>query len=413
MASSRSLEAFLGKAFLGRGLGPLLLLTALLLLGACGTTQTGTAPQAEQPPEPVEAPEPLRPAGMTEDGKIAIGFMAPLSGPQAPVGQALLQAAQMAFLDNADTDAALIVADTQGSAPGAARAARELIDQGAAIIIGPLFASSVRTAGPLAQNAGVPMLAFSNDDSVAAPGVYTLGLSPSAQVERVVDYAARNGLLRFAAFAPSDRYGQLAVSALRKAAGEVPLQVTNVAFYAADASDVDPVAKDFGRQLELYDAVLLPDGGQRLLGVAPYLPYYDVGPPEIRFLGTQRWDDPAVAREDSLSGGWFAAPDPEPWAAFQRRYESLYDQGAPRIASLGYDATAIASVLARGQGTGFDPIQVYSQQTLTQDGGFFGIDGIFRLRPDGTVERGLAILESQRGGAVVIEPAPQSFGVAF
>jgi branched-chain amino acid transport system substrate-binding protein len=159
--------------------------------------------------------------------------------------------------------------------------------------------------------------------------------------------------------------------------------------------------------------VLLPDGGQRLLGIVPYLPYYDVGPPEVRFLGTQRWDSPEVAREEALSGGWFAAPDPQSWADFQNRYASLYQEGAPRIASLGYDAAAIASVLARGLAPGADPSDAFRQEALTQSGGFFGIDGIFRLLPDGKVERGLAILEMQRGGPVVIEPAPQSFDAFF
>ncbi len=118
-------------------------------------------------------------------------------------------------------------------------------------------------------------------------------------------------------------------------------------------------------------------------------------------------------REETLTGGWFAAPDPQPWADFARRYQQVYGEGAPRVASLGYDATAIAAVFARGKRAGFDPKQVYSREALTQDGGFFGIDGIFRLRRDGTVERGLAVLEMQPSGPTVIEPAPQSFGAAF
>lgn len=396
-----------------RRLAWLALLTGLALaLAACGTPQGGQ--QQGQQSQPVEAPpEPEAPEGLTEDGKIGIGFLAPLTGPQAGVGQAILQAAQMAFLDNADEGSALLVANSGANAASAARATQELIDQGAAIIIGPLFADSVRAAAPVAQRAGVPLLAFTNDDSVAQPGVFALGLSPAAQVERVVDYAARNGLLRFGVFAPDDRYGRLAVGALQQAAGRPPLQVTEVAYYSADAQEIDAQARAFSQGAGSFDAVLLPDGGQRLLGVAPYLPYYDVAQPEIRFLGTQLWENADIAREETLHGGWFAAPDPDAWAGFARRYSQLYGDSPPRVASLGYDATAIAAVFARGQVQGFDAQQVYGRQALTQDGGFFGIDGIFRLRADGTVERGLAVLELQRGGPVVIEPAPQSFGAAF
>ena len=412
MASKRVIALEQPAAVL-RHLAWLALLGGLALtLAACGTPQ-GNQQQGQQS-QPVEAPpEPQRPEGLTEDGKIGIGFLAPLTGPQSGVGQAILQAAQMAFLDNADEGAALLVADSGGNAATAARATQDLIDRGAAIIIGPLFAESVRAAAPVAQRSGVPLLAFTNDDSVAQPGVFALGLSPSAQVERVVDYAARNGLLRFGAFAPDDRYGRLATSALQQAAGRPPLQVTEIAYYSSTAEEIDAQARAFSRGAGSYDAVLLPDGGQRLLGVAPYLPYYDVAQPEIRFLGTQLWENTDIAREETLHGGWFAAPDPQAWADFARRYDQLYGEGPPRVASLGYDATAIAAVFARGQVQGFDAGRVYSRAALTQDGGFFGIDGIFRLLDDGTVERGLAILELQRGGPVVIEPAPQSFSAAF
>ena len=51
-----------------------------------------------------------------------------------------------------------------------------------------------------------------------------------------------------------------------------------------------------------------------------------------------------------------------------------------------------------------------SKHALTQGAGFVGVNGIFRLRADGTNERGLAIAQIQSGRAVVVDPAPRSFG---
>ena len=123
----------------------------------------------------------------------------------------------------------------------------------------------------------------------------------------------------------------------------------------------------------------------------------------MRYLGTALWNDPRLGTEPTLVGGWFAAPTPRLWDNFKARYQQSFGSAPPRIASLAYDATALAAVLAQQPGGGF------RQETLAQRGGFVGIDGIFRFLPSGEVERGLAVMELQRGEVRVIDPAPQSF----
>jgi hypothetical protein len=157
-----------------------------------------------------------------------------------------------------------------------------------------------------------------------------------------------------------------------------------------------------------FDSILLPASGQQLLSVAPLLAYYDVDPSEVRFLGTSLWEDPQLLKEPTLEGGWFPAPPPGLWKSFQDRYEESFGGKPPRVASLGYDAVALAAVLAqRGAASGsFLP---YTQEAIAQPLGFAGIDGIFRFLPDGNVQRGLAVLEIQRAGFVERDPAPGSF----
>jgi hypothetical protein len=47
---------------------------------------------------------------------------------------------------------------------------------------------------------------------------------------------------------------------------------------------------------------------------------------------------------------------------------------------------------------------------LTNPSGFAGIDGLFRFRPDGTNERGLAVMKVTTGGGVPVAGSPKSFG---
>jgi branched-chain amino acid transport system substrate-binding protein len=152
------------------------------------------------------------------------------------------------------------------------------------------------------------------------------------------------------------------------------------------------------------DAVLLPEGGARLRALAPLLPFFDIDPRAVKFLGTGLWDDAGLGSEPALVGGWYAGPSPEGFADFARRFEQAFGRRPPRLASLAYDATALAGILAKQEdGT------MFSEEMLTIPDGFAGYDGIFRFRSDGLVDRGLAVLEIQRRGSRVIDPAPASF----
>ncbi|MGH6980975.1 MAG: penicillin-binding protein activator, partial [Stellaceae bacterium] len=138
--------------------------------------------------------------------------------------------------------------------------------------------------------------------------------------------------------------------------------------------------------------------------LAPYLAYYKIDTDKIHLLGTGLWDDATLGTEASLLHGWYAAPDPQGRASFVRRFTDAEGHAPPRLATLAYDATALAAVLAKNP-AGPD----YSASSLTNPSGFVGLDGVFRLNQDGLVERGLAVLEVDRGGPRVIDPAPQSF----
>jgi hypothetical protein len=157
-----------------------------------------------------------------------------------------------------------------------------------------------------------------------------------------------------------------------------------------------------------FDAILLPASGQQLLSVAPLLAYYDVDPSEVRFLGTSLWEDPQLLNEPTLQGGWFPAPPPSLWKAFRDRYRQSFGDTPPRVASLAYDAVALAAVLdQRGEREG--AYIAYTQDAITQSLGFAGIDGIFRFLPSGQVQRGLAVLELRQAGFIERDPAPSSF----
>ncbi len=404
-------------------------------------------------PAPPQAAVPAAPAAATKGtelrappeaaGAIRVALLLPLSGTHGELGRALLDAAQIALFDLAGPQLELLPRDTQGTPEGALAAVDGALEQGAQLILGPLFSTSVAAVANPARERGVNLLAFSNDRTVAGRGVYLLGFMPDQQVERVVRYAADQGIWRFAALTPESAYGTTLVESLRhtslrhggtvvqvesypEAAEEFFEPVQRLANYSRryqalqaekarlKARDDDDAKIALGRiegadtlgELE-FQAVLMGEGGERLKAIAPLLPFYDIDPGKVRFLGTGLWDNPTIGREPALVGGWFASPEPAAAAAFGERFKATYGYAAPRIASLAYDATALAAVLALGE-SGVD----FSARALEAPSGFAGIDGIFRFGPDGLARRGLAVIEIRPQGLKVIDPAPTSFQAA-
>ena len=357
------------------------------------------------------------PTGSTlSAASVKVGLLLPFSksGDGAQIATALKQAAELALFDVSGANIALIPKDTLGTAQGAAAAAQAAVREGAELLLGPLYAAEVQAVAPVARQANVPVLAFSSDRKVAGNGVYLLSFLAGADVDRVITFAASNGKRTFAALVPQTPYGALVEQAFQAAVKRAGGRIAAIERYAVDANAVaEPVNRlkaDFlaaQKSGAPIDALLIPGGQDVLPIVSPMLPYNAIDAKTVKLLGTGGWDYPSIGQEAGLTGGWFAGPDPAVWKDFAARYAKNYGAAPARLATLGYDAVTLALALAANV-----PGQRFTSETLTRPSGFAGLDGLFRLRPDGTSERGLAILEVTKFGPHVVDAAPSAFNVA-
>jgi ABC-type branched-subunit amino acid transport system substrate-binding protein len=305
----------------------------------------------------------------------------------------------------------LVPKDTRGTAEGARLAAESALQDGAELIVGPLFAQEVSAAAPVARQGGVPMIAFSSDEKVAGGGVYLLSFLAGRDVPRIVSFALSRGKRNFAELIPQSAYGRIAETAFARAitggGGQAAVRAT---FPTDDSTAMLGPVREVANAIKSgqpVDALFLPAGREDLPSLAPLLASADLSSARVQFIGTGQWDYPNIGGDRALVGGWYPAPDPRGWSNFVQRYSKTYGGAPPRIASLAYDAVSLAVSLSPNP-----PGQRYTTAQLTRASGFSGIDGLFRLLPDGTSERGLAILEVSEGGPRVIDPAPSSFTTA-
>jgi ABC-type branched-subunit amino acid transport system substrate-binding protein len=373
--------------------------------------------------QPAPPPMPPQPAGPSGPAKVAL--LVPLSGPNAALGQAILNAAQMALFETGGAQLTLLPRDTKGTADGAAAAAHAAVAEGVRLILGPLLATEVQAVRPIARDAHINVIAFSTVTDLAGGNTFLMGFLPRQEVEREVGYARQREITRFAVLAPDTPYGHVMADALRDTASAAGGTVAKVAFYdprSGDASaavarlmpgsvappPADPTAPNQAvpppPAVPSFDALLLPEGGTQLKEIAHALTAAGLDTKATRLLGSGLWDVPGIGSEPALDGGWFAASPPEVRRGFEQTYRATYGHEPPRLASLGYDAAALASALARGESG-----QPFSTEAILNPNGFSGVDGLFRFTPQGLVQRGLAVLEVEPQGNIMVSPAPQSF----
>lgn len=377
------------RAILTRGLA----LAAAAFLAGCETVPTaGGGPR-------IDASAPVAVALLVPGG----------AGGDALVSRSLENAARMAIADLGNVQIDLKVYSTGGNASGASAAASQAADDGAKIILGPLYSEAANAAGLAVANRGINVLSFSNNAAIAGGNVFVLGNTFDNTASRLASFAASRGkgdIFVVNARTTAEEIGRDAI--LRSINGSRARVAGNASFDFSQQGIVAAVP-EISQQIQASGAnavFFTSDNDGAMSFLAQLLPENGIGAPNHQFIGLTRLDVPPEAlSQPGLQGAWMALPDPQLNASFRDRYAAAYGSQPHPLAGLSYDGiAAIGALVGRGKS------DALTRSALTQGSGFVGVNGIFRLMDNGTNQRGLAVGQIQNNQVIVIDPAPRSFG---
>ncbi|MCI5098070.1 MAG: penicillin-binding protein activator [Rhodobacteraceae bacterium] len=342
---------------------------------------------------------------------VPVALLVPRGSGQASdavLAQSLENAARLAIADLQNVQIDLRVYDTAGSPTTAAASATQAVNDGARIILGPVYGEAANAAGLAVASRNVNVLSFSNNATIAGGNLFILGPTFDNTARRLASYAARNGRGDMLVVHGNDVAGQLGRNAIQQAAGQTSARVTGVVPYELSQQGVInavPTIRSQTEQTGSSSIFFTSTTAGALPLLSQLLPEAGVDPTQTQFIGLTRWDIPTQTLSlPGVQGGWFAMPDPVMAQRFRDRYQGAYGAAPHPIGGLAYDGIAAIGALV-----GAGKSDALTGGALTQSAGFQGVGGIFRLRPDGTNERGLAVATIQDKQVVIIDPAPSSF----
>jgi len=287
--------------------------------------------------------------------------------------------------------------------------ATKAVDDGAKIILGPFFALEANAAGVAVAARGVNVLSFSNNPDVAGANVFILGQTFDSTARRLAGYAVSNGKNRIMIIHDPDPAGQIGMAAIQRAVTGAGGSVAAVGTYEFSQNGIVQAVPGIVASAKSSGAnalFLTADNSGALPLLSQMLMENGINPASTQYIGLARWDiPPATLALPGVQGAWFALPDPSTNQQFQARYQAAYGDVPPIYAGFAYDGIAAIGAVTKTGGAG-----ALTAASLTQSAGFVGVGGIFRLRADGTTDRGLAVAQIQNGTLVVVDAAPGNFG---
>ena len=369
--------------------------SALALVASC-TTATGPIVVSDGP-----MIDPTQP--------VQVALLIPKSYEKtASIAESLEQAAQMAIADLGDIRIDLRVFDTGGNPEQAALVARQAVQEGAKIILGPLLAENAKAVGAAVADSGVNVLSFSNNASIAGNNVFVLGPTFNNTANRLVSYAASQGKTKAVIVHPRTLEGELGKAALENATQSSTLEIVAIeAFEFSQKGVIDSVAKIKAKMLEAEaDTLFLAANAARALPLlVQLLPEAGINPKEVQYIGLSLDIPRQIIELAGFQNSWIASPNRQVSANFSSRFTEGFGSPPHQLAGLAYDGlAAIGALVKTGQKN------AVTKTALTQASGFQGVSGAFRLLADGTNERALAIAKIERKKVILIDVAPVSFG---
>ncbi len=345
-----------------------------------------------------------------------VGLLLPLSGEFYQIGKSLLNSAQLALEKTKNENLKFYLVDTENEGQ-LYQNISYLISNEIDLVLGPVFTNNVMKVKEYFSDEEIPIITFSNNSEVGERNIYVFGLTIEDELNRIYEYSNERGINKFAVVAPDNQFGKKLKNEINKIHNKNNNSSSEFIFYPTENPDYYKIAREVSnydkRKLDLdnrvkflkelktesslkelkllkkkdtlgeldFEAVLvIARSFSELTNFISILPYYDVDPKKIQFMGNSTWGKELILKEPSMKNSYFSSLDLNGQSRFKKEYRNIFKNNPHSLATLAYDLVGLISSLNIEH-------KNITKEILHSDLGYIGINGWFRFDESGRVER--------------------------
>jgi len=335
-------------------------------------------------------------------GPVRIAVLLPLSatGAEGERARSALDAMTLAASDLGGDALTVSVRDTGGAQGHTRSLATDEVGKRAAVVIGPSDAAGAAELSAIKGQKRPPFLTLASSGG-QGPGTYALPLSEAdsaaAALVAAIGEGKRHVALLIGEGAAAAEVEKRLSAAVLKNGGVIEARARYRNTPESIAAAVKAVADAESRP----EVIVIANGSEPAAPLAAALSAAKLKPGLL--IGTSAWTQADIA-SGSVEGALIASVDRSEMSPMVERFRQAYGREPQLLEAFAYDAMALSAGLARAAGeAGF------ALQNLTNPQGFRSTTGVFRLMPDGSVQRLLALHRVTKGKLKRVGEAQPSF----
>jgi len=352
-----------------------------------------------------------------KDDKIfRIGLLLPLSGEFYQIGKSLLDSAQLALEKTSNKNLEFYIVDT-GNEDQLFKNLSYLTINNVDLILGPVFTNTVLKVKEYLDDRSIPIITFSNNSDLSNRNVYVFGLTIEDELNSIYEYSVVRGINKFAVIVPDNKYGNKVKNEINRFHNINNNSSSQFIFYPTKDPDYYKIAREVSNyderklhldnrikllkelqsesslkelkllknrdtlgELDFEAIIIIARSFSELTNFISILPYYDVDPKKVKFIGNSIWGKELILKEPSMRNSYFSSLDLNARKKFREEYKKIYKDNPHSLAALAFDLVGLISSLNIEHNK-------ITKEILHSNSGYIGINGWFRFDESGKVER--------------------------
>ena len=359
--------------------------------------------------------------GHTNEEKIKIGLLVPMSGEKNKLGQSIIKSTRLALKDIGTDKIEIYPKDTELDPNKTLRSAIELKKLGVKIIIGPVFFENIKYLNEVDD---IIFLSLTNKTDNLPSNVISSGVNSVSQLNAIKKFAELNKLERTILLTPDLDYKTEIKRAIKKSKLKISKhyiynieptkltqqieEITNYKIRKQNLADeirrvelsdleeeikkrrIDKLNKKYTIGNVDFDSLVISDFDESLKSVITSFLYSDVSPKDKYFITLNQWFDESLLSEKNIQPLYYPSINKKNLESFSNKFSEFYNEKPNHLSLLSYDLIGLIYYLSLNNDLS-DTKLLFKKQSS-----FKGKIGIFDIK-DNKINHKLNFYQIQNG----------------